>query len=70
MHPSEMKNSFLAAAAKAMQDGFAGTAEALLLLADACADEATELSKQPGWNDPSDLRNSAQGRAHLFLVSH
>jgi hypothetical protein len=39
MHPSEMKNSFLAAAAKAMQDGFAGTAEALLLLADACADE-------------------------------
>lgn len=43
MHPSEMKNFALTAAAKAQQDGFAATAEALLLLAEACALEALEL---------------------------
>jgi hypothetical protein len=48
MHPSEMKNSFLAAAAKAKQDGFTGTAAALLFLAEACADEARELAEQAG----------------------
>jgi hypothetical protein len=70
MHPSEMKNSFLAAAAKAKQDGFSGTAAALLALAEACADEARELSKQADRNDPDRLRHSPQGRVHLALVSY
>lgn len=70
MHPSEMKNSFLAAAAKAKQDGFSGTAAALLALAEACADEARELSKQADDNDLGLRRYSPQGRNQLALVSH
>jgi hypothetical protein len=70
MHPSEMKNSLFAAAAKAKQDGFSGTAAALLALAEACADEARELSEQTGENDPGLRRRSPHGRAHLALVSH
>ena len=70
MHPSEMKNSFLAAAAKAKQDGFSGTAAALLVLAEACGDEARELSEQTGENGPGLRRRSPQGRANLVLVSH
>jgi hypothetical protein len=70
MHPSEMKNSFLAAAAKAKQDGFSGTAAALLALAEACADEARELSEQPGDDDPGLRRCSTSGRTNLALISH
>jgi hypothetical protein len=70
MHPSEMKNSFLAAAAKAKQDGFSGTAAALLVLAEACADEARDISEQNGENDPDRLRCSPHGRALLALASH
>lgn len=43
MHPSEMKNSALTAAAKARQDGFKATAEAFLLLAETCAQDALAL---------------------------
>jgi hypothetical protein len=70
MHPSEMKISFLAAAAKAKQDGFSGTAAALLALAEVCADEARELSKQTGGTQADDQQYSPQGRAHLALISH
>lgn len=70
MHPSELKNSFLVAASKAKQDGFSGTAAALLALAEVCADEARELSKQTGASQPHDQLDSPQGRARLLLVSH
>jgi hypothetical protein len=70
MHPSEMKNSFLAAAAKAKQDGFAGTAAALLLLAEACSSEARDLSDLTGEEDPYDLRNSPLSGKLISLVSH
>jgi hypothetical protein len=70
MHPSEMKNSLFAAAAKAKQDGFSGTAAALLALAEACADEARELSKQPGESGYDNGRHSPQGRDIPVLVSH
>lgn len=61
MHPSEMKNAAVTAAAKAEQDGFIGTAAALLVLAEACADEARELSKQSAGSFARDEINAAQG---------
>jgi hypothetical protein len=47
MHPSELKNRALVAAARAEMDGFTATAEALMLLASACASEAQELKSSP-----------------------
>ena len=47
MHPSELKNRALVAAARAEMDGFTATAEALMLLASACASEARELEFFP-----------------------
>lgn len=70
MHPSEMKNSFLAAAAKAKQDGFAGTAAALLLLAKACSDQAGDLSDLTGEEHPYDHRNSPLSGKLISLISH
>lgn len=43
MHPSELKNQALVAAAMAERNGFAATAEAFRLLAISCAEEAREL---------------------------
>lgn len=43
MHPSEMKNQALVAAAQAQREGFTATAEAMLLLAQACVNEARAL---------------------------
>jgi hypothetical protein len=40
MHPSEMENCAVVAAAEAERDGFSGTADALLLLAQTCVSEA------------------------------
>jgi hypothetical protein len=70
MHPSEMKNSLFAAAAKAQQDGFSGTAAALLALAEACADEARELLEQADESYPDHGRHSPQDRAFPVLISH
>lgn len=70
MYPNEMKNSALAAAAKAQQDGFVETAKAFLLLAGVCAGDARELEKQTGKDRPGGDRNAPAGRAKLSLVSH
>ncbi len=43
MHPSELKNQALVAAAAAEREGFTATAEAFKLLATACGTEAREL---------------------------
>ena len=43
MHPSEMKNRAIIAAAEAKRDGFTGTTAALLLLAQTYVSEAKEL---------------------------
>jgi hypothetical protein len=70
MHPSEMKHSLLVAASKARMDGFSGTAEALLFLAEACAEEAQELARPvtaDGWRDQ---RNSPEGRVSIAMLSH
>jgi hypothetical protein len=69
MHPSEMKNAALAAAAKAEQDGFTATARAFLQLANVCAGEARELAKPAGQDRQSIERNSPLGRSTLSLVS-
>lgn len=47
MHPSELKNQALVAAALAKHEGFTATAEALVLLAKACAAEARYLRSPP-----------------------
>lgn len=43
MHPNELKNRAVVAAVQAELDGFPATAEALFILADACAVEARAL---------------------------
>ena len=43
MHPSELKNQALVAAAMAQRDGFSAAAEAFRLMAAACAKEAHDL---------------------------
>lgn len=43
MHPSELKNLALAAAAAAQRDGFPGTAEAWAEIAKTCALDALSL---------------------------
>jgi hypothetical protein len=48
MHPSELKNQALVAAAMAQRDGFSATAEAFKLLAIACAEEERQLLPSPG----------------------
>lgn len=46
MHPSEMKNLALAAAAAAERDGFPGTAESWAEIARSCGAEAVHLEGQ------------------------
>jgi hypothetical protein len=70
MHPSAMKNSLLAAAAKASQDGFSGTAAALSLLAEACSDEARELIEQTAEKAPEGPRYSPLSGNLISIVSH
>ncbi|RYG93481.1 MAG: hypothetical protein EON58_18220 [Alphaproteobacteria bacterium] len=70
MHPSEMKNAALAAAAKAEQDGFRATARAFLHLADVCEEEATQLAKPVGWDRHSFEQKSTPGGMTLSLLSH
>ena len=49
MHPSELKNIALSAAAAAECDGFTGTAEAWAQIASRCAQEASSLASDgPG----------------------
>lgn len=45
-HPSELKDQALIAAAQAQREGFTATAEAMLLLAQACVNEARELETE------------------------
>jgi hypothetical protein len=66
MHPSEMKNCALVAAARAAKDGFTATAEALLLLAEACAAEARQLGIPP----PRDFRPSNTSTTYEVAPLH
>lgn len=70
MHPSEMKNCALIAAAEAERDGFSGTAAALLLLAQTCIAEAKELEAL--WSDAyrPTPRSSTQERFHILDIIH
>jgi hypothetical protein len=62
MHPSELKNQALVAAAVAESEGFAATAEAFKLLATACAAEARDLILSASSNlTPSANLSSQQG---------
>ena len=70
MHPTEMENSALVAAAKAEQNGFVETAKAFRLLADACAGDARELGRHTGRGRPIGDQESPSGRVTLSLVSH
>lgn len=70
MHPSEMKNSALVAAAKAEQDGFVETAKALLLIADVCAADARELDWEGFEGRPIEAPRISSGRVQFSPVSH
>jgi hypothetical protein len=70
MHPNELKNSALVAAAKAEQDGFVETAKAFLLLADVCAGDALELGQEISRGRTNGNQGALTGRVMLSLVSH
>ena len=70
MHPSEMKNCALIAAAEAERDCFAGTAAALLLLAQTCIAEAKELETLQSDANFSRPRNSTSERFHNLDIIH
>jgi hypothetical protein len=70
MHPSELKNRALVAAARAELDGFTATAEALMLLASACASEARHLEFFPATSVHGKLPRSTYERAGFLEVFH
>ena len=70
MHPTEMENSALAAAAKAEQDGFVETAKAFRLLAEVCAGDARKLGGELVRRRPNTGRGATSGRVMPSLVSH
>lgn len=70
MHPSELKNQALVAAAMAERDGFSGTARALVLLAAACATEAQDLlSRDSPFGEPH-RSNSTLGTVRVLDRAH
>lgn len=65
MHPNELKNLAFAAAASAELDGFTATAEALKLIAIACAEEARR-SYEPAAQVRTGRGIPSQDRARSF----
>jgi hypothetical protein len=70
MHLIEMKHCLLVAASNARKDGFSGTAQALLFLAEACAEEAQELARPVAADGWRDLTNSPDGRVMVAMLSN
>lgn len=70
MHPNEMKNSALVAAAKAEQDGFVETAIAFRLLAEVCAGDARKLGGEIVRVRQTAAQGTPSGRVIPSLVSH
>lgn len=70
MHPSELKNQALVAAAKAQLDGFSATAEAFLLLANACAIEAQDLQANFSNTTERNPPSAALARVGFFEFVH
>jgi len=69
MHPKEMSHMMLVAASAARLDGFPATADALLVLAAACDDEARWAS-QPDQAFPSErlIRRPLSDQDIVFLL--
>jgi hypothetical protein len=65
-----MKHSLLVAASKAQMGGFSGTAEALLFLAEVCAEEALALARPVTADVWRDLTKSPSGRVAIESHSH
>lgn len=70
MHPNELKNQALVAAAQAQLDGFTATAEAFLLLANACAIEAQDIQPNLSKTTERNVRNATLDRVRLLEVIH
>ena len=70
MHPSELKNQALVAAAIAEREGFTATADAFKLLAAACATEAHDLLLTVSGAPTTRLRDSTHGRLRTPEVIH
>ncbi len=69
MHPSELKNQALVAAAMAERNGFSATAEAFKHLAMACAEEARELIA-PALDFGGSVSRSSGSHLRLLEASH
>lgn len=70
MHPSEMKNQALVAAVQAQREGFTATAEAMLLLAQACVNEARELEAEEPKAFTQGQSDAAYARSRIFDLIH
>ena len=70
MHPSELKNRALVAAARAEMDGFNATAEALFLLAKGFASEARDLDSQVSSASVGSDMNTTAARVHRLEDMH
>jgi hypothetical protein len=70
MHPSKMTFRALSVAAKAEDDGFTSTADALRLLAEVCADEAIEDEQATLSLGDAGQRDARQGGATRVEIVH
>lgn len=70
MHPSEMKNQALVAAAQAQREGFTATAEAMLLLAQACVIEARALEAEEPKAMTQVQSDATHQKERIFDVIH
>lgn len=70
MHPSETKIQTQAATTKAKRDGFTATANAPLLLAEACVDEAGDLESSTLIVECKGRTSACQGGIFSFEIDH
>jgi hypothetical protein len=70
MHPTELKNRALVAAAVAAKEGFTATAEALMQIASACASESLDTEYLPEPSPNNRRTGSTLGRVTRLEVVH
>ena len=66
MHPRDLQNQALVAAANAQREGFTATAEAFKLMAIICAEEARELVLSPAFDIRRTVPHSSSSHLHLL----
>lgn len=66
MHPRDLQNQALVAAANAQREGFTATAEAFKLMAIICGEEARELLLSPAFDLGRSKPRSSNSHLHLL----